>query len=105
MKVELKNNYLIMYEDKNYYVETYEEFLNVFSLPYLEDIHEKEGFLLGLIKIISIIKNATDYSRKEIITYVKDDTHPSVVNIDEKKLVKALNKLNIAQIFEFNRQQ
>lgn len=103
MKVNLKKKYLIIYEKKNHYVETYEEFLDVFALPYLEDTHEKEEFLSGLVKILAIIKNISKFSKQELITYSKDKTYLDEYSIDEEKLVNTLNKVGLAQIFIFVR--
>lgn len=55
--IELKNNYTIVFQNYMYYVNTYEELLDIFAPEFLMFYHEKEEYLIGLLKILLIINN------------------------------------------------
>ena len=98
--------YLVKYDNSVFKVNTYEEFLNVFyEGNYKDSIEKKENFLIGLIKMVSVINNfkiliyndnykkinkKTEVDKKKFILYKKNIN--SIVNI--------LNKLNIARVFK-----
>ena len=45
--IELKNNYTIVFQNYKYYVNTYEELLDIFASDFLMFYHEKEEYLIG----------------------------------------------------------
>ena len=98
--------YLVRYDNIVFKANTYEEFLNVFyEGNYKDPIEKKESFLIGLIKMVSVINNfklliyddnykkikkETESTKKNFILYKKNIN--SIINI--------LNKLNIARVFK-----
>lgn len=66
--IELKNNYIIVFQNDKYYVNTYEELLDIFAPEFLMFYHEKEEYLIGLLKILLIINNIESEKDIDLIT-------------------------------------
>lgn len=98
--------YLVRYDNIVFKANTYEDFLNIFyEGNYMDPMEEKESFLIGLIKMVSLINNFNllvyDDNNKKIKKKIESNKKKFILykrNINS--IIYILNKLDIARVFK-----
>ncbi len=98
MSIRFENTYLIIYEEEENFVDTYEEFLNIFSPSYIETINDKEEYLLGVIKILALIEGFPIDDIKDFVIYSTNKNNCNLIKLNEQTFIKSINDLGIAKI-------
>ncbi len=80
--IGLINNYIIVFQSDKYYVNKYEDLLDIFAPEFLMCYQEKEEYLIGLLKILLIINN------------VEAEKYIDLIN-SEENMINMLKELKI----------